>query len=140
MFKKIRYWLEFVGVATASRLVPLLPLSVLNSITWAISWPVFYLDRRSRQVAVANLAAAFGDRYTQKERGRIARRSMQFYGRSVLELFWSPRINQKNFPLYLRWHDEEVFQQFLRLKGKPGWVGPRFYFLYFFMGECSFFF
>jgi lauroyl/myristoyl acyltransferase len=69
MFKKIRYWLEFVGVATASRIVPLLPLSILNSIAWAISWPVFYLDRRSRQVAVANLAAAFGDRYTQKERG-----------------------------------------------------------------------
>jgi Kdo2-lipid IVA lauroyltransferase/acyltransferase len=138
MFKKIRYWLEFVGVATASRLVPLLPLSVLNSITWAISWPVFYLDRRSRQVAVANLAAAFGDRYTQKERGRIARRSMQFYGRSVLELFWSPRINQKNFPLYLRWHDEEVFQQFLRLKGNRAVIGLTIHFGNFEWGNLLF--
>ena len=123
MFKKIRYWLEFVGLATAVRVVPLFPLPVLRWMAWVVSWPVFYLDRRSRLVALANLEAAFGDRYTPKERERIARKSTQLLGQSFFELFWSPRINKQNFPSCLRWHDEEFFQQILRLKGDRAVIG-----------------
>jgi lauroyl/myristoyl acyltransferase len=123
MLKKIRYRLEFVGLAAAVRVVPWFPLSLLRWVTWAISWPVLYLDRRSRRVALANLAAAFGDRYTPKERERIARTSIQVVGQRSLELFWPPRINQKNFRSYLRWHDEEFFHQILRMKGDRAVIG-----------------
>ena len=138
MFKKIRYWLEFVGLATAARVVPLFPLPFLRWVAWAISWPVFYLDRRSRRVALANLEAAFGNRYTRAERERIARKSMQLLGQSFLELFWSPRINQKNFSSYLRWHDEESFQRILRMKGDRAVIGLTVHFGNFEWGNLLF--
>jgi lauroyl/myristoyl acyltransferase len=138
MSKKIRYWLEFVGLAIAVRVVPLFPLAFLRWVAWAIGWPVFYLDRRSRRVALANLVAAFGDRYTPKERERIARKSIQVVGQRSLELFWSPRINQKNFRSYLRWHDEEFFQQMLRMKGNRAVIGLTVHFGNFEWGNLLF--
>ena len=138
MIKKIRHWLEFVGLAAAARVVPWFPLSFLRWVAWAISWPVFYLDRRSRRVALANLVAAFGDRYTPKERERIARKSIQVVGQRSLELFWSPRINQKNFRSYLRWHDEEFFQQILRMKGDRAVIGLTVHFGNFEWGNLLF--
>lgn len=138
MFKKIRYWFEFVGLAATARLIPLFPLPVLHWVAWAVSWPVFYFDRRSKRVALANLEAAFGDRYTPKERERIARKSMQVLGQSSLELFWSPRINQENFPSYLRWHDEEFFQQILRMKGDRAVIGLTIHFGNFEWGNLLF--
>jgi Kdo2-lipid IVA lauroyltransferase/acyltransferase len=138
MFKKIRYWLEFVGLATTTRLIPLIPLSVLRWVVWAVSWPVFYLDRRSKRVALANLEAAFGDRYTPSERERIARKSMQLFGQTSLELFWSPRINQSNFSSYLRWQDEEVFQRILQMKGDGPVIGLTVHFGNFEWGNLLF--
>jgi Kdo2-lipid IVA lauroyltransferase/acyltransferase len=140
MFKKIRYWLEFVGLATAARIVPLFPLSFLRWVAWVVSWPVFYIDQRSRSVALANLEAAFGDRYTAKERERIARKSMQLLGQSFLELFWSPRINNRNYSKYLRWHDEEYFQRILRMRGERGFIGLTIHFGNFEWGNllCAF--
>jgi KDO2-lipid IV(A) lauroyltransferase len=123
MIKRVRYWFEFIFLALFARLVPLLPLKLIHGIATVISWPVYYLDRRSRLVALANLEAAFGDRYTPKERERIARKSMQLFGQSFLELFWSPRITAQNFSSYLRWHDEEYFQQILRMKGERPVIG-----------------
>ncbi|MBV8100812.1 MAG: hypothetical protein JOZ31_16830 [Verrucomicrobia bacterium] len=138
MFKKFRYWLEFVGLAIVVRVVPLFPLPFLRWLAWIVSWPVFYLDRRSKRVALANLEAAFGDRYTLKERERIARKSMQLLGQSFLELFWSPRINEKNFSSYLRWHDEESFQQHLRMRGERGFIGMTIHFGNFEWGNLLF--
>jgi Kdo2-lipid IVA lauroyltransferase/acyltransferase len=73
-------------------------------------WLVYHLDRRSRLVALANLEAAFGERFTRQERERIARRSVQVFGRSFIELFWSPRLNSQNVHRYLRFADEKRFE------------------------------
>jgi Kdo2-lipid IVA lauroyltransferase/acyltransferase len=138
MLKKIRYWLEFVGLSTVARVVPLFPLAFLRWVAWAISWPVFSLDQRSRAVALANLEAAFGERYTGKERERIARRSLQLLGQSFLELFWAPRIRRDNCESYLRMHDEESYQEILRLKGNRPVIGVTIHFGNFEWGSLLF--
>src|ERR1700756_4598047 len=109
MIKRFRYWLRFVFVTPLVPIIPLGPPRLLDGLTSVLGWVVYHLDRRSRLVALANLEAAFGHQYTSKERERIARRSVQAFGRSFLELFWSPRLNRKNIERFVRFADEKRF-------------------------------
>src|SRR5690348_16179642 len=59
------------------------------------------LDRHGREVALSNLEVAFGDRFTARERERIARESFQQFARTMLDLLWSPRLTEKNFSNYI---------------------------------------
>src|SRR5260221_2897691 len=100
LVKKLRYWFEYIGVRAVLRIVPLLPIGLLRTLADSAGWLVYHLDRKNRRVALANLQAAFGDSYTPKQRERIARRSLQIFGRSFLELFWTPRLNAGNVAKY----------------------------------------
>jgi lauroyl/myristoyl acyltransferase len=55
---------------------------------------VFAFDKRGREVALANLDAAFGDSRTIREKRRIALGSYQTLARTMLELFWSPNLTE----------------------------------------------
>ncbi len=48
----------------------------------------FRLSARSRRVALANLDLVFGDRYTLKEKERLARHSLYVFSLVLLDLFW----------------------------------------------------
>jgi Kdo2-lipid IVA lauroyltransferase/acyltransferase len=113
VIKRVRYWFEFVFLSLFAGIVPLLPFRCLRWIADGLGWLVYHLDRRSRLVALANLEAAFGERFNSKERERIARRSVQVFGKSFLELFWSPRLNSQNIHRYLRFSDEKRFEAIL---------------------------
>lgn len=52
----------------------------------------YWGDKRGRKTAQENLRCAFGDRYTQAERARIARGSYQNFARTFLDLFWSAKL------------------------------------------------
>ena len=132
MIKRFRYWLEFVFVALLARIIPLAPLRLLHGLTSVLGWLVYHLDRRSRLVALANLEAAFGHQYTSKERERIARRSVQAFGRSFLELFWSPRLNRKNIERFVRFADEKRFEAMLSTKQEQPVIGITVHF-----GNCE---
>jgi Kdo2-lipid IVA lauroyltransferase/acyltransferase len=69
-----------------------LPYSWLRQIAKMLGALVFAFDGRGRQVALANLDAAFGDSRTFREKRRIALGSYQTLARSMLELFWSPNL------------------------------------------------
>jgi Kdo2-lipid IVA lauroyltransferase/acyltransferase len=113
--KKLRYWLEFVFVSFFAWLIPLLPLPLLHGIAKLLGWIVYHIDRKSRAVALATLEAAFGEKYTAKQRELIARKSVQVFARSFLELFWTPRLNQENIDRYIRIADEEKFKNWFLL-------------------------
>jgi Kdo2-lipid IVA lauroyltransferase/acyltransferase len=123
MIKTVRYWFEFFFVSLFARIIPLAPLSLLRGLASVLGWLVYHLDRRSRLVALANLEAAFGDQYTPKERERIARRSVQAFGRSFLELFWSPRLNRQNIHRFVRFADEKRFEVMLSTKQEQPVIG-----------------
>jgi Kdo2-lipid IVA lauroyltransferase/acyltransferase len=108
-WKKIRYRLEWMGLLVASRLVPLLPRKVCFGIALAAGALISVLDRRARRVGLANLEAAFGDRFSPGERARIVRESFQHFARTMLDLFWSRRLTKENARDYVEFENlEEV--------------------------------
>jgi lauroyl/myristoyl acyltransferase len=50
---------------------------------------------------MSNLEVAFGDRFSLEERKRIARDSFQHFARTMVDLFWSPRMTEENFSQYI---------------------------------------
>ncbi|HEX4084077.1 MAG TPA: hypothetical protein VHY22_04140 [Chthoniobacteraceae bacterium] len=93
-WKPIRYRLEWLGVKALSSVIPRLPRRVCAALSRLAGAVAYRVDGRGRAVTLANLEAAFGDRYTAAERERIARRSYQYFARTMLDLFWAPRLKQ----------------------------------------------
>jgi len=88
----LRQRLEYLGLSTLVWLVCLLPFSSLRHIANFIGSIVCLFDRRGREVARANLDAAFGDTFTPARKKQIARASYQNFARTMIELFWSPNL------------------------------------------------
>src|SRR5260370_9789214 len=125
LVKKLRYWFEYIGVGAVLRIVPLLPIELLRLLADGAGWLVYHLDRKNRRVALANLEAAFGDKFTAKERERIARRSVQVFGPSFLGLFWSPRLTASTVGKYITIENDELLQSIFSPKAsRPacGWT------------------
>ena len=76
----------------ASWLVQSMPWRSLRPIGYGVGALVFFFDRKRREVAFANLKAAFGETYDEQERKNIARKSYQIFAATMLELLWSPRL------------------------------------------------
>jgi lauroyl/myristoyl acyltransferase len=60
---------------------------------------------------LANLQAAFGEERDLSDRKMIARRSLQLFGRSFLELFWSARLNASNLDRFLYFEDDSAVKE-----------------------------
>lgn len=69
-----------------------LPWRCLRPLGKLVGRVVFFFDRKRREVAFANLKAAFGEAYNERERRRIAQKSYQIFAATMLELLWSPRL------------------------------------------------
>jgi KDO2-lipid IV(A) lauroyltransferase len=100
-WKRLRYRLEWLGMRLAAALVPLLPQSFWIGASRIVGSAAFAFDRRARRVAISNLEAAFGERFAEIERHRIARESFQHFSRTMLELFWSSNLNRQNSSRYV---------------------------------------
>lgn len=96
-----------------AELVPLLPRKALLGCADALGNLVYEMDSRGRPVALANLRLALGAERTEEELTRIARASYRNMARTMLDLFWSERINAGNI-----W-------DFLTLEEHPGMVALR---------------
>src|SRR5712671_377966 len=66
----------------------------------AVGWLAYFLAKRERMIASANLDVAFGDSKSHEEKRRIARASLQNAIATVLGLFWSPRLTAENLERY----------------------------------------
>jgi len=92
MFKKFRYRLEYFGLITCAWLVQQLSWRWLRPLGNFVGALVFFFDRKRREVAFANLKAAFGETHDERERSAIAKKSYQIFATTMLELLWSPRL------------------------------------------------
>lgn len=116
-WKSLRHQLEWLGVRLLAFLVPCLsrPVAVrLGRISGALA---ARFDLRGRRVALSNLEAAFGDRFSAAERARVTRRSYQQFASTMIDLFWNPRINQKNYRELIEF---EGWDEFARTVGPTG--------------------
>ena len=89
-----RQRLEFLGLSSFVWLVGRLPYRWLRHIANVLGPVVFYFDKRGKEVALANLDAAFGNSRTPAEKRRIALGSYRTFARTMLELFWSPNLSE----------------------------------------------
>lgn len=99
--RRVRYRLEFGGLWCVSRLVPLLPLRFVRWLAGILGSAAYYLDRRSREVSLANLGVVFGGEKSRAEIRRIARRSVVHFARTMLELFWARNFTARNYQRYM---------------------------------------
>src|SRR5436853_7869735 len=107
MWKKVRYRLEWLGLLVATKLVPLLSRKGCYRLALVVGELMSILDQHGRKVAIRNLEVAIGDRFTPRERERIARESFQHFARTMFDLLWSPRLTRDNFPDYIEFENLE---------------------------------
>ena len=96
-WKTIRHRLEALACWTLARGIPMLSRQRCIRIAHLLGSLAFHLDSRGRKVAIENLACAFGDRHTPRERARIAHASYRNFARTMLDLFWARRLTAENF-------------------------------------------
>ena len=138
-WKRIRYRLEWAGLLAATKLIPLLPRSVCLGLARVLGYFMSIFDRRGREVALANLEAAFGEQLIDSPPGsstlsgspvdvarlppaslsilhrhKIARESFQHFARAMVDFLWSPRLTRENLSRYI---ELENFEETLRAGG-----------------------
>lgn len=115
--KRIRYRIEWLGLLAVAKFVPLLPRKVCFYLAKFLGAWMSILDRPGRRVALSNLESAFGDQYSPGQRAEIVRQSYQCFARTMLDLFWSPRLTTENLPRYI---DIQNLERFKRDIGETG--------------------
>ncbi len=90
----LRQRLEYLGLSSLVWLIGRLKYRSLRHVANVLGSIVYFFDKRGREVALANLDAAFGSSRTAPEKHRIARGSYQTFARTMLELFWSPNLSE----------------------------------------------
>ena len=107
VWKKFRYRLEWAGLLTVAKVIPLLSRQACYRLAMAVGTLMSILDRHGRAVALSNLEVAFGDRFTPDQRKQIMRESFQNFARTMLDLLWSPRLTRDKFPDYIEFENLE---------------------------------
>jgi len=110
-WKKVRYQLEWLGLLIAAKVIPLLPRRICFYLGQIFGALASVFDWRGRKVALSNLEAAFGDRLSIFARRRIVRQSYQYFVRSMIDLFWTPRLTKDNFWHYIHIENLEQFHK-----------------------------
>src|SRR6266567_7267988 len=100
-WKRMRYRLEWLGLVLATKLIPLCSRRVCYHIAQTAGALLSFVDRDRYQVALSNLEVAFGGAFSPEERRKIARESFEHFGRTMVDLLWSPRLTQENFSQYI---------------------------------------
>ena len=107
----IRYRLEWIGLASAAFLVPLLSRRLCAWLGRIVGAIISTVDRRGRQVALSNLEAALGSEFSPAQRKTIMRQSYQNFATAMLDLLWSPRLTKENFRRYIEIENLERAEQ-----------------------------
>ena len=84
-WKRFRHRLELAGVRFLGRLPALLPLRIAVKLGGLLGLVAFDIVRIRRRVTLDNIAASFGQRYSDTEMTRIGRRSYVNFAKSMVE-------------------------------------------------------
>jgi lauroyl/myristoyl acyltransferase len=114
VWKKIRYRLEWLALKAVAKIIPLLSRKVCYSLAQFIGALAAMLDRPGRRVALSNLQAAFGDALSPARGAAIVRESYQHFARTMIDLFWSPRLTSENYSRYIDVENLELVQEAMK--------------------------
>ena len=116
-WKSSRYKVEWLGLRLLAFLIPRLPRSLVVQVGRIAGALAARFDFEGRRVALSNLEAAFGDRFSAAERARITRQSYQQFSSTMLDLFWNPQITADNWREYIEFVG---WDEFARTVGPTG--------------------
>ena len=97
----MRYRLEWLGLVLAAKLIPLCSRKVCYHIAQTTGALLSFVDRDRYHIALSNLEVAFGGAFSLEQRRKMARESFQHFARTMIDLFWSPRLTQENFSQFI---------------------------------------
>lgn len=117
-WKNLRYRLEHLGLTLLADFIPRLSRRTCARLARGAGWLAWHIDRRGRAVALANLEAAFGDRYDDAGRRRIALGSYRNFVRAMIDLFWAPNLSAENLSRHVEVENLEAFMRPFR-RGAP---------------------
>ena len=126
VWKRARYRLEWLAVKALAVGIPLLPRRVVTSCADGLGSLAFFVDRRGRSTALENLRVAFGDRYDQRERRRVARQAFRCFARTVLDQFWTPRVTRETYLDYCEIQMDDESQIEAARETGAIWVTPHY--------------
>jgi lauroyl/myristoyl acyltransferase len=126
IWKKIRYRLEWLGLAWLYFSVPLLPRKVSRALGRSLGNAAFRFDKRGRTTAIENLTLVFGEEKSSEEIEEIARDSYRSFALTVVDQFWSRRLTRENYEefCHLDFDDMELTER-VRETGAI-WVTPHY--------------
>src|SRR5881397_1900701 len=110
-WKRIRYRLEWLGLLLAAKLIPLCSRRVSYHLARTAGTTLSFLDRHRYHVALSNLEAEFGHQFSPAERRKIARESFQHFARTMVDLFWSPRLTREKYSRHIECQNFEETAQ-----------------------------
>ena len=76
-----------------------------------MGWVSYRILKQRREVAINNLAIAFGDQLKVEERKSLAKKSFQFQGRHFLEVCYLIRVDKKKLATYVEFYGRHHFEQ-----------------------------
>lgn len=109
-WKRFRHSLEEFLCRALAWGIPLLSRRACVRVGEALGTVAFHVDRRGRKVALANLACVFADRLPAW-RLETVRSSYRNFARTMMDLFWAPRITAGNFREYIHLEGYEPFRE-----------------------------
>lgn len=116
-WRSLRHQLEWMGVSLLAALIPRMPRPMAVQFARVAGTLTSHLDFPGRRVALSNLEAVFGDRFSPEDRARITRESYQQFTGTMIDLFWNPRITKEN---YRRLIEFKGWDEFCRTVGPTG--------------------
>lgn len=99
LWKKLRYKFEAAGLRLLAWSVPKLSRLSCVHLANAVGELGSRLDSRGRAVALANVACAFPEK-THAEHLAIVRASYRNFARSMVDLFWAPRVTGEHIRVH----------------------------------------
>jgi KDO2-lipid IV(A) lauroyltransferase len=99
--KNVRYRLEWVALVVLAKIIPLFSRKSCYRIGGFLGACASKLDLRGRRIALSNLEAALGNELSSRRRAQVARESYQQFVRTMLDLFWVPRLTSENFSQWM---------------------------------------
>lgn len=116
--------LEYIGFRIAVAVARALPFGALRVISSLLGRIVYTAIPKRRNIALDNLRNAFGDRLTQGEIVKLARRSCTSFFLTAVEIIRSPfRFDNGRIvrdPRYKTAHLEQIFEKAKKIHGEAG--------------------
>ncbi|MBP6600698.1 MAG: lysophospholipid acyltransferase family protein [Verrucomicrobiales bacterium] len=126
LWKKVRYRIEWFALQSLYFSVPLLPRKMAHLLSKGLGSLAFLADKRGRTTAIENLTLIFGAERDPKAIRLLARDSYRCFAQTVIDQFWSSRLNAGNYEQFctLVVDDPEAVEK--ALESGAIWVTPHY--------------